>query len=361
MRAVESLVERIARTIEERGLWGGCRRVGVAVSGGADSVCLLHVLLDLAPRWDLEFTVLHLDHGLRGEESRGDAEFVQSLADGRDWHSCCGRSMSAWTATTSSRRHARPGLRSSPISSAAVRSMSWRPVIPGRIRRRRSFSVFCGAPGRPGWRGSGRASSQASSGRCWTWIEPKWSPFCGSGGSNGATTRRMTSPRFARNRLRHGLLPQIAREWNPSIASTLANTAKWAADEEAWWEGEIGRLSAGTLEDRDGAAMVRADFLTRLPVAVARRFVRHAMARVRGDLRGIDFDHVETVLRLARKPAGSGGCRLPGLEICRSFDWVRFVSPESAAGEAALNRDAGRRYQGYPRSGRGDPYFPGTD
>src|SRR5579871_125366 len=57
-----------------------CRKIGVAVSGGADSVCLLDVLRELAPRWDLELSVLHLDHGLRGEESRGDAEFVRELA-----------------------------------------------------------------------------------------------------------------------------------------------------------------------------------------------------------------------------------------------------------------------------------------
>ena len=49
------------------------QRAGVAVSGGADSVCLLHALRELAPRWNLSLAVLHLDHGLRGEESRADA------------------------------------------------------------------------------------------------------------------------------------------------------------------------------------------------------------------------------------------------------------------------------------------------
>ena len=53
---------------------------GVAVSGGADSVCLLFALRELAPRWGIALAVLHLDHGLRGEESRGDAEFVRRLA-----------------------------------------------------------------------------------------------------------------------------------------------------------------------------------------------------------------------------------------------------------------------------------------
>src|SRR5207253_7987591 len=56
--------------------------VGVAVSGGSDSVGLLHALVELAPRWDLRLSVLHLDHQLRGAESRQDAEFVREMAAG---------------------------------------------------------------------------------------------------------------------------------------------------------------------------------------------------------------------------------------------------------------------------------------
>jgi tRNA(Ile)-lysidine synthase len=54
--------------------------VGVAVSGGADSVCLLHALAELAPRWDIRLHALHLNHRLRGDESEQDAEFVRGLA-----------------------------------------------------------------------------------------------------------------------------------------------------------------------------------------------------------------------------------------------------------------------------------------
>ncbi len=55
-------------------------RVLVAVSGGPDSVALLHLLLGLAPELGLDLGVAHFDHGLRGEDSRGDAGFVADLA-----------------------------------------------------------------------------------------------------------------------------------------------------------------------------------------------------------------------------------------------------------------------------------------
>src|SRR5262249_7791312 len=80
MRALPDLVQRVAATIERHSMFAGAARVGVAVSGGADSTCLLHLLREFAPRWNLCFTVIHLDHGLRGEESRADAEWVAELA-----------------------------------------------------------------------------------------------------------------------------------------------------------------------------------------------------------------------------------------------------------------------------------------
>ena len=57
-------------------------RAVVAVSGGADSVSLLLVLSELARRRKItnELVVAHFDHGLRGEESLADAEFVRELA-----------------------------------------------------------------------------------------------------------------------------------------------------------------------------------------------------------------------------------------------------------------------------------------
>src|SRR5579864_6220931 len=61
-------------------MFAGNQRVGVAVSGGADSVFLLHILHELASRWNLHLSAVHIDHGIRGAVSREDAEFVRALA-----------------------------------------------------------------------------------------------------------------------------------------------------------------------------------------------------------------------------------------------------------------------------------------
>ena len=68
-----SFPDKVHRTAERYGM--DLRRPLALVSGGPDSVALLRVVVSLGG----EPVVLHVDHGLRGEESREDAEFVSEL------------------------------------------------------------------------------------------------------------------------------------------------------------------------------------------------------------------------------------------------------------------------------------------
>src|ERR687890_2294807 len=67
------LLDAVRRTVERYGM--DLRRPLVLVSGGPDSVALLRTIISLGG----EPTVLHVDHGLRGEQSREDADFVRGL------------------------------------------------------------------------------------------------------------------------------------------------------------------------------------------------------------------------------------------------------------------------------------------
>ncbi len=77
------LIKRVKETIDDLGMLRGGEKVGVAVSGGVDSVVLLDLLGQLSGELKLSLVVLHLEHGIRGEESRRDEAFVQRLAQER--------------------------------------------------------------------------------------------------------------------------------------------------------------------------------------------------------------------------------------------------------------------------------------
>lgn len=75
-----SLADRVLRAIQQQHLLQPGDRVGVAVSGGGDSVALLLLLLELRERLGLVLSVVHVNHKLRGRASEADEKFVASLA-----------------------------------------------------------------------------------------------------------------------------------------------------------------------------------------------------------------------------------------------------------------------------------------
>lgn len=328
------MLNRIARTIQRYRMFEPGQKVGVAVSGGADSVCLLHALVELAPQWGLQLCVLHLDHQLRGEESRLDAKFVRDLAASlglpfllreTDVAAAPGNLEQA------ARRARLAFFREAIASGAAAR------VAVGHTRSDQAETVLYRFLRGSGTAGLAGIRPVTSDGIVRPLIEIDRSEVTQFLRSRGIAWREDSSnadPAFARNRIRHQLLPQLADEWNLAIAETLANTADWALAEEAYWEIEVDQLAAQHLTERGGAVLLRADTLTGLPLAAARRLVRRAMERVKRDLLGIDFRHVSEVLDLAGLLTGSGRVQVPELDICRSFEWLR-IAPQAAAAPTA--------------------------
>ena len=78
--SVHELAERVLGHIRREELLRAGDRVGVAVSGGIDSVALLRLLLELRQELGIVLSVVHFNHGLRGAESEADQEFVRGLA-----------------------------------------------------------------------------------------------------------------------------------------------------------------------------------------------------------------------------------------------------------------------------------------
>jgi tRNA(Ile)-lysidine synthase len=87
-KEIHRAVDRTLRT--DRMLQNG-DAVLVAVSGGADSVALVYILLELAPKYSLRMAIAHLNHCLRGQESDRDEAFVASLAKQLELPSYIGR------------------------------------------------------------------------------------------------------------------------------------------------------------------------------------------------------------------------------------------------------------------------------
>jgi tRNA(Ile)-lysidine synthase len=334
------LLDRIAGFMERHGMVRAGQTVGVAVSGGADSVCLLHVLAELAPRWDLRLRVLHLNHNLRGEESRGDAVFVRQMAVklGLPLTACDADFTASAGNLEQAAREARLAFFGERMAAGEVDR-----VALGHTRSDQAETVlfrFLRGSGTAGLAGI-RPVTRGGLVRPLLDVDrAEVVAFLQDRGIGWREDSSNAETRFARNRIRHELLPQLVREWNPGLTETLAHTADWARAEEAWWEAELDRLVAGVLTRRGGAVFLQAGAVAAMPLAAARRLVRRAMEAAKGDLRAVDFGHIGAILRLAASPRGHGCVQAPGLTVLRSFDWLRLATPNGAEAAVPYRRPA---------------------
>jgi tRNA(Ile)-lysidine synthase len=119
-------------------------------------------------------------------------------------------------------------------------------------------------------------------------------------------------PRFARNRVRHDVLPQIEKHMGSHARRSLARAATLLADDDNALEARAARLFARIVRRQDVGLVLPIAALRRAPIAVARRLVRRGLRHV-GGLRGVGAIHVERILKLAGTAAPSGRrVSLPG-------------------------------------------------
>ena len=324
------VLDKVLTTISRYSMLRPGDRVIAAVSGGADSVCLLHVLRNLKRR--LGFTLAgaaHLNHKLRGEAAEEDERFVAELA-GR-WGVPFFREEARVGEEPGNLEQAARQARRKFFARLLVEGLADR-VATGHTRDDQAETVLFRL-----LRGSGPAGLAGilpltKEGLIRPLLDvsraevEEYLSYRGVAWRVDATN---ADQRFARNRIRAGLLPRLAREWNPHIREALAHLADVAQEEERWWEAEVARAVSGVVEKVDGGLEVLAKKIAALPRPLARRVVRWAVASQGAAALG--FEHVERVLELAARRRGEGVLELPGLRVTRSFGWLRIeVGPASA-------------------------------
>jgi tRNA(Ile)-lysidine synthase len=294
--SVHSLAELVLSHVRRLELLNAGDRVGVAVSGGIDSVALLRLLLELRGELGIVLFVVHFNHKLRGAESDSDQEFVAALARGHAVEFYCDSGDVA--------RHAVEERVSIEAAARELRYAFFHRVLgangPQGLKGDANDPGSRGPEG-PLFHGSDEATSRSSERgllrrspsqylhkiltghtlddqaetvllrvirgaglRGLAGIHPtlvvedEEGEVCGEIMRPLLSTRRRDLERylrelgqswcddatnlgtkFTRNRVRHLLLPLLEKEFNPSVAETLGDVAEIARGEEDYWDNEV--------------------------------------------------------------------------------------------------------------------------
>jgi tRNA(Ile)-lysidine synthase len=295
------MLARVLKTISRYNMLPEGARVIVAVSGGADSVCLLHVLKELFPT--SVAGVAHFNHHWRPDASDEDERFVAALASALALPFFKAEATPGPGNREQEARRARREFFAALGTTVALghtRDDQAETVL-FRFLRGSGLAGLAGIP--PVGNGIIRPLIDVTRAEVEQYLCARQIPW-----REDATNQDLT---FARNRIRHDLLPQLTRDWNPKLPETLARLADLAYEEE----------KVGQVPDLSPANELQVSTLSTLPRAVARRLIRRAISTAKGDLRRIDFDHVEAVFEIQRT------LNLPGVTVTKSFDRLRFAPP----------------------------------
>lgn len=306
------LRERILAYIREQGMIAPGDRVGVAVSGGADSVALLRLLLELRGELGVVLGVVHFNHRIRGAAADADEKFVADLTGqlNLQFYSRSGDVPGhARTSGQSLETAARDfrysffdrllGSEFSVIATAHTLDDQAETVLMRLIRGSgtRGLAGIYPVLKRPSGNivrplldvGRSEVSAYLEG------IEQNW--------RDDPSNRDL---QHTRNRVRHKLMPLLAAEFNPGMLRVLGELADIARAEEEFWTQEIRSRASEAFT----ASGLNAAKLIGQPVAVQRRLLRAAAERAGLKL---DFAHVERLRRMAAHPSSTlETCELPG-------------------------------------------------
>jgi tRNA(Ile)-lysidine synthase len=324
----DDFAERVQRALVTHAMAPPGTHVVVAVSGGADSVVLLHLLQRFSGPLGFSLSAVHINHHLRGEESERDERYVRTLAGS------LGVELAVFdepvsTATGNLEETAREARRRVYYRLLAERTGTR--VALGHTRSDQAETVLFRT-----LRGTGL---KGLSGMQWVTSDGLIRPLLGVSRQNvrqwatakGLQWREDSSNleiRFRRNFLRNELLPRIESHINPEVEGTLARMAEVAQAEEEYWDAVIEPLLPTLVKGTpaDAYLLDLQQFHTHA-VAVKRRLLRRAFEQIRGDLRQITSAHVEAVLRLCGSDAGHDRVLIPGIDALRSFSTLRLSIP----------------------------------
>ena len=334
------LEQRVLRFIQEHHLVSGGEKLLVAVSGGPDSVCLLHILDKLQKELTIRLYVAHLNHQLRGAESEADAGYVSDLAhqlgipaiiDRRDVK---GHQAQQRLSLEEAAREVRYSFLAQVARSIGADRVAVGHTMDDHIET--ILMHLIRGTGTRGLRGLQPITVWQSGSNSLTIVRPllavshqETEDYCHHHQLMPRLDVSNLSLSPLRNRIRHQLLP-LLESYNPRVAEALLRTGRITSDDIDFLDKEIVRLWDEIAQEQERAIFLDKERFDQLPSALQRYLLRASAEKLLGSAKDIETRHIEAMMSALNKPAGKK-LNLPG-GIIFSIEYNKYlISRDPAA------------------------------
>lgn len=332
------MLARVRDTIRKFDMLNICDKIVVAVSGGYDSMALLHVMKMMQKEYNLQLYAAHVNHMFRGAEADEDAAFVANIC--KAWEIPCfvtrinvpvimrERRLSAQEAAREVRYHFLKHI-------AAVTGSN--KIAVGHNADDQAETILMRFI-----RGSGpEGLTGIPAVRCGI-IRPLIENFridiakyCQEWGIETREDSTNKKSVYLRNRMRHNLIPHLERDYNNQLRKNLVILGEILQGEELYWAGIVEKELVRTVLWQEETPYIQIERFNALPKALQRRMLRAVFQRK--GITGVGFIHVEEVRDLLARGSVGASLHLPGnWRVVRHYTHVSLEKVMPNGGEAII-------------------------
>lgn len=325
--------EKFIRAVKAHALLDRGDRLVVAVSGGADSVALLSLLLEVRAQFELDLIVAHLNHNLRGSSSDEDQEFVRTLAHRFGIRFICEKIESEAVVSRKENLESWARTQRYAFLSRIAGDVRAQEVALGHTMSDQAETFLMRL-----FRGSGTVGLSAMAHKRDNFIRPLLTierhEILAYLKVRGITWREDASnsdTRFLRNRLRQELIPNLKDAYNPKIVALLAGTAAIVREESEALQ--LWALEIFAREARVDGNKVTWDInsLVSLPVGLQKRLIRLSFERLVPGTTGLSAQNVASIIHLLGKRRSGKFIQTGAFSCFREFNRLRLEAVQPVA------------------------------
>lgn len=339
------MITRVLKTIEKNGIIKKGDSIVVGVSGGHDSVCLLHILSSLKEDLNLKLVVVHINHMLRGSESNRDEEFVKKLCKGLniefksihvDINKVSKEKGISLEEAGREERYKNFGMVADSVGADKIavahnKNDQAETVLMNIIRGTgldglKGMDYIRGRVVRP-LLGTERSEIDAYI------LEKKLDTVTDSSNLESI---------YARNKIRLGVIPNIDKLFDSNLVKSIDRMNRLLKDDIDFIDSKAKKsYFNAVLKKENEEVELLLGKLKSMHIALKRRVIRKAIQEVRGNVKGIESVHIESVLDMINVGRVGSRVDLPGIKIGRTYESIRFyknqIQPESFDFEVFIN------------------------
>lgn len=301
IRYIVRMVTKVREFVRQQNMWEENDHIIAGISGGADSVCLFLMLLELKKEWNLKLTAVHVHHGLRGREADEDEAFVRELCEK---YQVAFRSFRVDAADEARRRRiseeeAGRELRRELFEQVRCEEGADRIAVAHHRNDNVETFLFrlCRGSGIEGLCGMRPVNGRI--------VRPllcvsrrEIEAYLSERGQSYCTDRTNKENTYSRNKIRNQLIPYMEREVNAGCISHIADTMEQFLEIQEYMQEELAKIEKDCVIFEEDRVYIIEESYSRQPEILRKMLLKKCLIHISGKQRDIGSIHIRALENL---------------------------------------------------------------